>query len=324
MSESFEPAFGLSNEHLQTLFQSLFRKLPMVDTTVEQFELSDGDFLECNWYNKPKNGDTTPIVVLFHGLTGSLESPYIQGIMRKLDENGFSSVLMHLRGCSHNMNRLDRLYHSGDTEDARVWIEHLTEKFPYNPLFAVGYSLGGNLLLKLLGELNDYSPISAAVAVSAPMQLEISANKLNSGFSRFYQYLLMDDLKESLEQKYDLHHIQSLLGIDKEKLEDFTTFWELDDAYTAPIHGFKTAKDYYESSSSKKYLRRISTNTLVIHALDDPFMTPEILPKKGEVSSKVKLELYPHGGHVGFISGSLIKPQYWLEDRIVNYFKEFV
>lgn len=323
MTKPFKPAFGLKNRHLQTLYSSIFRKVPDIDVQEEMFELSDGDFVECNWYNRPSDEGSTPIVVLFHGLAGSVNSPYIKGLMLKLKKSGYSSVLMHFRGCSNKMNRLARSYHSGDTDDAKEWFAHLKQKYPKSSIYAVGYSLGGNMLLKLLGELKENSPVKAAVAISAPMQLEISANRMNSGFSRLYQYLLMKDLKEHLKEKYSTHDMKSLIGIDKEDIDKFKTFWELDNAYTAPIHGFSSAKDYYAKSSSREYLKDITTNTLIIYSLDDPFMTPKILPKKSEVSKRVKLEIHRYGGHVGFISGNIFTPKYWLEDRIINYFEQF-
>jgi predicted alpha/beta-fold hydrolase len=118
--------------------------------------------------------------------------------------------------------------------------------------------------------------------------------------------------------------MKSLINLDKKDVKKLSTFWEFDDAYTAPIHGFASAQDYYTKSSSKQFLKHIKTNTLIIHSLDDPFTTPKILPKKDEISPSIKLEIYPSGGHVGFIDGTLLKPKYWLEERIVNYFNEFV
>jgi len=317
----FTPAAGLENGHLQTLFPALFRKQRPPETEIEQFELDDGDFVECFWHRRPSIDDKTPIVVLFHGLEGSYESPYIQGMMHSLARAGFSSVLMHFRGCAGKENRLPRSYHSGDTGDAKVWIQQLSARYPDTPLFAVGYSLGGNMLLKLLGEWGASSPLAAAVSVSAPMQLEVCANRINSGFSTIYQRHLMKNLKQSLLKKYADHPMRSHIGIDEKDVKKLKTFWEFDDVYTAPVHGFSSASDYYEKSSARQFLKAIETETLIIQALDDPFMTPEILPAEGDVSRHVQMEFYPHGGHVGFVSGSILKPKYWLEERIVNYFK---
>lgn len=317
----FHPAFGLKNSHLQTLFSTLFRKQKEPEIEKERFELSDGDFVESFWHHRPKEHDNTPIVVLFHGLDGSFHSPYIQGVMHALRQKGFSSVLMHFRGCSGESNRMARSYHSGETGDAREWLESLVKRYPGHPLFAVGYSLGGNMLLKLLGELGKASPLIAAVSVSAPMRLEVSADQMDRGFSRFYQYILMKGLKRTLLEKYHHHDMQSLIDIDEAQVQKLRSFWEFDDVYTGPVHGFSGAKEYYEKSSARQYLNAITTDTLIIHALDDPFMTPEILPNKSDISSHVTIETSASGGHIGFIGGSIMKPRYWLDERILSFFR---
>ena len=321
--KAFKPATGLSNRHIQTLFSTFFVRSKNINLDVEQFELDDGDFLECHWYKRAKKGQDKPIVILFHGLAGSYNSPYIQGVMKAFSKNDFSVVLMHFRGCATKENRLPRSYHSGETGDAKSFIKHLQKAYPNTSLFAVGYSLGGNMLLKMLGEYSFNTPLTAAVSVSAPMQLDICANKMNTGFSKFYQSHLLKDLNSSLLKKYKMHDMNSLLSVKENEVKKLKSFWEFDGAYTAPIHGFKSAQDYYTKSSAKQYLNDIQTDTVVIHALDDPFMTPEILPKEGEFSKKVTLEVFAHGGHVGFIGGSILKPEFYLEDRIVSYFKQF-
>ncbi len=316
--KNFKPAFGLKNRHLQTLYPAFFRKSINHAFEIEEFKLDDGDFVDCFWCEKkPLNNE--PIVILFHGLEGSYKSPYIQGIMKALKEVGISSVLMHFRGCSGRVNNKPRAYHSGDTADAKAWIEHLHVSYPNNHLHAIGHSLGGNMLLKLLGECGDKSLLTSAVSISAPMQLDISANTMNSGFAQVYQKHLLKHLKNSLHVKYDYHPMQKLINLKKDDIKKIKTLWEFDDAYTSKIHGFDTAKEYYKLSSSKQYLKKIRTKTLIIHALDDPFMTKEILPKKDELSHSIRLEVHQHGGHVGFVSGTVFKPIYWLENRIIEF-----
>lgn len=320
IKKPFTPAYGLTNAHLQTLYPAFFNKTKYFDTQLEIFKLPDGDFVECIWHKKPIKESQKPIVVLFHGLAGGFNSPYIQRAMNTLGANGFSVVLMHFRGCGKEMNSLPRSYHSGESGDAKAWFRELKKRYPSSPLYAVGYSLGGNMLLKLLGEMGDNSLLTSCISISAPLQLEISADKMDSGFSKLYQYHLMKNLKRDLLKKYKMHDMQSIIGISEDDVQKLNTFWEFDDAYTAPIHGFKDACDYYEKSSSKQFLKAIKTNTLIIHAHDDPFMTPEILPNEDELSTSVKLEVYPNGGHVGFVGGTVFNPNYWLEERIVNYF----
>jgi len=317
---SFKPAWGLKNQHFQTLYSTFFKKIPPLNITIEKFELDDGDFVECYWHKLKKSEETTPIVVLFHGLAGSYNSPYIQGVMQKLYQHGFNSVLMHFRGCSGKPNRLARSYHSGETNDAKAYLSHLKEEFPHAKLFGVGYSIGANMLLKLLGEMKENSPLEKAIAISAPMQLDVCANKIDTGFSKFYQAYLLKSLNKTLEDKYDQHDMKSLIGIEKKDVKNLKTFWEFDDVYTAPINGFKTAQNYYKQCSSKQFLKDIKTPTLIIHAKDDPFMTTEVLPNKNEISPSIELEVSSHGGHVGFIGGSIFNPNYWLEEKIVDFF----
>ncbi len=313
----FQPHPLLKNPHLQTLYAPLLRKQKAPTVEIETFELEDGDFVECYWHlQRPK--DTRPIVILFHGLAGSFHSPYIQGLMRTLHAQKMASVVMHFRGCSGKPNRLPRSYHSGDTADAKAWIYYLHEHYPNNPLYAVGYSIGGNMLLKLLGEEQEQIPLNFAIAISAPMDLKIAADTLQHGFAKLYQAHLLKPLKAMLLNKYQMFDMKSILKREEEEIKKIKTVKEFDDFYTAPIHGFKSALDYYEQSSSKPFLGKITTQTKIIHAIDDPFMTPEVLPNQGEYSSWVQLEVYPHGGHVGFVQGGTLKPKYWLEHRITT------
>ncbi|EPJ51851.1 MAG: hydrolase, alpha/beta fold family [Osedax symbiont Rs2] len=317
---SFQAAPGLTNRHFQTLYATFFRKLAQPKIEIQRFELADGDFVDCHWHAKPSTNSRTPIAVLFHGLTGSYQSSYIKGIMLSLQKAGIASVLMHFRGCSHEINRTARAYHSGDTCDAKAWIAALAQQFPNSKLFAIGYSLGGNMLLKLLAEYRNNSPLCAAVAVSAPLQLQVSAATMQRGFARVYQQHLLGLLKKSLLHKYQYHDYQALIGLSLQQAKRISSIKQFDDLYTARIHGFADAKDYYQRCSAKQYLNHIQTNTLIIQALDDPFMTSAVLPVAEQFPATVKLEVQQHGGHLGFISGKLWRPQYWLEPRIIDYF----
>ena len=323
LSEKFKPAFGMKNKHIQTLYSSFFRNIKQPEIEIEEFTLEDGDFLEAYWHKINNPHANTPIVVLFHGLAGSYESPYIKGIMTSLAKEGFNSVLMHFRSCSGKMNNLPRSYHSGETGDALYFIKSIKKRFPHAKLFGVGYSLGGNMLLKLLGEMGKNSLLDGAVSVSAPLQLDICADAIDNGFSKIYQNHLVKNLNRSLTEKYTKHDMKSLLNFDKKNIKNIKTFWEFDEIYTAPIHGFKSAQDYYTKCSSKQFLKDIDTPTLIIHSADDPFMNADILPNEKELSSQCTFELSKNGGHVGFISASLFKPKYWLETRIIEFIKPF-
>ena len=320
--KNFKPSYLLKNKHIQTVYASLFRKLPNLNFRVEIFTLSDGDFVDCYYYFK--HAEDSKLVVLFHGLAGSYKSPYIQGTIEKLSQNGFNCVLMHFRGCSGKPNKLPRSYHSGDTQDAKEFVAFLKTKYKADKLFGVGYSLGANMLLKLLGENKQNCLLDAAVAVSPPMKLDICANSINKGFSKYYQYRLVQELNAMLETKYDLFDMNSFIKLKRNDIKNIKTFWEFDEHYTAPVHGFKSAKDYYAKSSSFGYLKSIKIPTLLIHAEDDPFMSKEIIPTKKDVSEFVQLNIQKHGGHVGFVTGSFFKPRYWMEEKIVSYFTSIV
>ena len=284
----------------------------------EEFTLPDGDFVELVWQNKKPN-DTRPIVVIFHGLAGSVASPYVIGLMKALEKKEFSSVLMHFRGCGRRPNLKSRAYHSGDTADAKVFIEHLHKSYPSSQLHAVGFSIGGNMLLKLLGEWGEKSLLQSAVSVSAPLDLAICADTIEKGFSRNYQNYLLEPLKKSLLQKYEQFDMELLLNISRKEVENIKTIREFDEKYTAKMHGFKSSEEYYKKCSAKQFLKDIKTSTLIIHALDDPFMTPEILPKGDEISKFVILEVSQHGGHVGFVEGVFRNLNYWLDSKISNF-----
>lgn len=314
----FKPSFLLKNRHLQTLFATFFRKENLGEVEQELFNLPDGDFVECVWKTqKPKEGQR--IVVIFHGLAGSVASPYVIGHMNALEREGVASVLMHFRGCGRKPNLKPRAYHSGDTADAKAFIEYLHKTYPKSKLHAVGFSIGGNMLLKLLGEWGKESLLSSAVSVSAPMQLDVCADTIEKGFAKYYQNYLLKPLKESLLQKYEVFDMEAEIGIKSEDIKCIETIREFDEKYTAKMHGFKSSVDYYKKCSAKQFLKSIAVPTLIVHALDDPFMTPEILPNSDELSEFVTLEVSEHGGHVGFVGGTFRNPTYWLDEGLVGF-----
>lgn len=314
----FKTSFLLRNPHVQTLFATFFRKDKLEKVETEEFTLSDGDFVECVWQHK-KPTDHRPIVVFFHGLAGSVNSPYIIGLMNALEKQGFASVLMHFRGCGKKENLKPRAYHSGETGDAKAFIEHLQKTYPNNSLHAVGFSIGGNMLLKLLAEWGSNAPVHSAVSVSAPLRLDICADSIEKGFARVYQNYLLTPLKATLLQKYQKFEMQKYIGIDEEEIKKLKTIRAFDDAYIAPMFGFNSSQGYYDQCSARQYLKDIKTKTLIIHAKDDPFMTEEIIPSEEELSDSVRLEVSEQGGHVGFVTGTFRKPVYWLDGRIVRF-----
>ncbi|MGR8935603.1 MAG: hydrolase [Gammaproteobacteria bacterium] len=315
---AFKPAWWLSNPHMQTLWPALCRRYPFPRRTRETLATSDGDFVDLDWYGQAP----APIVILLHGLSGSSRSKYILGMQEALGKCGFRSVALNFRGCGGRPNHTARCYHSGDTEDLDYLYRWLKAKEPATPLAAVGFSLGGNVLLKWLGEQGGSVDLFAAAAVSVPLQLNLCADRMDSGFSRLYRNRLLNELKDYVRHKC-LHLRRKGACGEVEKLERLgdlsalRSFWDYDDHVVAKLYGFRDVHDYYQQSSSRQYLKKIRIATLIVQARDDPFMTPAVIPGESELSPSVRLEITLGGGHVGFISGTVPgRPHYWLEQRI--------
>jgi predicted alpha/beta-fold hydrolase len=226
---------------------------------------------------------------------------------------------MHFRGCGSRTNDSLRSYHAGETEDASFFIDTLKQDFPQARLHAIGYSLGGNMLLKLVSTYSEDSPLDSAVAVSTPLELETCTLHLSKGFAKLYQYYLLKDLKTHLLQKAHKLDLLTPLGLSIQRIKDIKSIYEFDDIYTAPVHGFSDAHEYYTRNSSRQFLSEIKMPTLMIHAQDDPFMPSSVFPKVHELSKSIQFELYENGGHVGFIEGSLLQPRFWLQKRIQSF-----
>ncbi|MBA3582436.1 MAG: hydrolase [Gammaproteobacteria bacterium] len=310
MSVFFKAPWWLTNGHAQTLWASKIRARPVLSTHRERWELNDGDFLDLDFTDVANATADTPVVLVLHGLAGSIDSKYASSILQTLQQHGYRGVLMHFRSCSGEANRLPRSYHSGETTDPRYVIQQLQHRFPQAPLAAIGYSLGGNVLLKLLGE-QAVSGLQTAIAISVPFELASCANRLNRGFSKFYRDYLLRGMKKSLRLKLKT----VALPIDHKAALRCRDFWEFDNLVTAPLHGFRDVHDYYAQSSSRAYIPNIQTPTLILHALDDPFMTHDCIPTAAELPACVQLELSDHGGHVGFRQHQ----GYWLETRILHH-----
>ncbi|WP_372866015.1 hydrolase [Pseudomonas sp.] len=327
MNPTFKAAWWLPGPHLQTLWNPLCRKPPDLQRRRERLWLEDGDFLDLDWHGPHEA--TAPLVLVLHGLTGSSSSHYVLGLQQALAARGWASVALNWRGCSGEPNLLARGYHSGASDDLAETIGHLRALRPMTPLYVVGYSLGGNVLLKYLGETGGDSLVQGAAAVSVPFRLDQCADRLGLGFSRIYQAHFMNEMVAYVKTKQRLFAHQGMadrlstldnLGA----LDGMRTFWDFDGRITAPLHGFSDAQDYYKRSSSRYFLGSIATPTLLIQAADDPFVFRHSLPEAGELSPSTQFELHEHGGHVGFIDGSPRRPGYYLERRIPQWLAEQV
>lgn len=315
-NNAYKPAWWLPGPHLQTIWPTLKNDKINLSLRRERIELPDGDFLDIDWAG-PEQG---PIVLLLHGIAGNLDSPYIKRSLRTFVANGWRGALMYFRGCSGNANRLPRYFHSGDTADFHHVLSILRNREPNTPVASVGFSLGGNVLLKWLGEKQQQELLTAAVAISVPFELNKAANKLNQGISRAYQWWILREMKSMVKRKCT----QMSMPIDPAMIDELRTFWQYDDLITAPLHGFKNASEYYEKSSSRQYIPFIQTPTLILHAYDDPFLPPDAIPLASELPACVQLKVVPQGGHVGFVSGDIPwRSSYWFEEQISGYLQNF-
>ena len=313
----FKPAWWLPGANLQTLWPYFFRRKTQVDLARERLELPDGDFVDlCLTANAG-----APVVAVFHGLEGCVDSHYVKPLLAAIEKRGWHGVFMHFRGCSGEYNRLERSYHSGDTGDIGFLVEHLRNLYPGTPIAAVGYSLGGNALLKYLGEADRGGQVHAAAAVSVPYSLAEGAKQLKTGFSRVYQRRLLGLLKRKITGKFSARDCP----FDLDEVSQLNDFFRFDDRITAPLHGFAGVMDYYNRSSSLPFLKSITVPSLLLHARDDPFMTEHVIPEDDELSEYVRLELAETGGHIGFVSGKVPGyASYWLERRIIEFFDGYL
>jgi predicted alpha/beta-fold hydrolase len=279
--------------------------------------LPDGDVTVVDWMaDGPAIDSGAPLLVILHGLEGSANSSYARSLLHAAASMGWRAAVLHFRDCGDYRNRLPRRYHAGETSDIRYFLESLVTAGQTGPMAAAGFSLGGSVLLKYLGENGVSTPLQAAAAISVPLSLHDSADALTSGFSKIYQHYLLKRMKKAIRRKFDRH----TAAFDWDRAMHARSFAEFDDAVTAPLHGFSGKDEYYDRSSSVGFLAAIRRPTLIINALDDPFMTPAAIPAADQLSDSVQIEISEIGGHVGFVGGNLPwRPEYYLPSRIINF-----
>lgn len=316
----FTPAHGLRNAHLQTLLPRFLRRHPLFTPVTQRIDTPDGDFLDLAWTDAPEHcAPDQPVMVLFHGLEGSFHSPYANGLLHAAKQQGWLGVMMHFRGCSGEMNRLPRSYHSGETGDARFFLHWLRQQLPTQPFMAVGVSLGGNMLVNYLAETQTASDVVAAQVISPPLDLAACSERIQQGFSQVYQRYLLGSMKRNLDQKIAAH--PEAMPVDTARAQQIATLWQFDEHITAPLHGFADADDYYRRCSGLSKLHQITTPLRIIHAKDDPFMTEAVIPPQ-PLPAHIDYHLSEHGGHVGFVTGHWRKPTFWLEHTVPAWFTQ--
>ncbi len=318
-SADFRAPRGLANRHVQTLLPRLLPRRPLPHQ-VEILELPDGDFVELAWATPAPTDSAAPLFVLFHGLEGSLDSPYARDLLGAASGLGWRAVLMHFRGCGSCPNRLPRAYHSGDTADAYWLISQLAHRYPRALKVAAGVSLGANMLVKLVAEQGgDGLDLAGAIAISAPLDLAASAETLHRGFSRIYERHLLASLKAKVAPR-----LPSLpLALDRAGLAQLKSLRDYDDAVTAPLHGFAGAEDYYRRASAGRLIGELELPTLLLHADDDPFMPPGLFTRLPAPGDAVRVEVSRHGGHVGFMEASRGGLRSWLARRVASQLEDW-
>jgi uncharacterized protein len=317
----YSPAWWIPGGHLQTLWGKLFRRQTPALTVLERWDTPDGDFLELHRLTARRDA---PRLLLLHGLEGTVRSHYAQALLNEAARRGWGADLLIFRSCGSELNLTRRFYHSGETGDVAFILDRILDEFPASQLALVGVSLGGNVLLKFLGERGEDLPpqLKAAAAISVPFDLARSSMRVNRGFSKFYQRFFLNSLRKKAQEKArrfpDLASRDGIAAL--RTLEDF------DNLITGPLHGFRDAQDYYARSSSLPYLKNIRLKTLLFSAVDDPLLPAEVLDEVREVARynpALEVDFVDKGGHAGFITGSVPwRPFYYAEYRVGEFFAE--
>ena len=315
----YAPAWWLPGPHARTMWGKFFRRTPPLPTRVERWDTDDGDFIDLVRLDAPLG---RPHLIVLHGLEGTARSHYVRGLFLEAARRGWAADLLLFRGCGGELNRTRRFYHSGETGDLSAVSHALLGADRTAPFFLAGVSLGGNVLLKWLGERGARTDprVVAAAAVSVPFDLARAAQRIDQGFSRVYQRHFLQSLRAKALAKID--RIPDLAS--RSRVESARTLYAFDDAVTAPVHGFADADDYYSRSSSLGFLSEIRVPTFLLSAIDDPFLPPDVLHAVERVAadnSKIELEFVQKGGHVGFIAGpNPLRPFYYAEWRVMRFF----
>jgi predicted alpha/beta-fold hydrolase len=322
---AYTAPWWLPGGHAQTLYAALAAPRPRVAYRRERWDTPDGDFIDLDWLDSPSvlsrqsSLKEPPLVVLFHGLEGSSRSHYAVALMAAVRDAGWRGAVVHFRGCSGEPNRLSRAYHSGDAPEIDWIVRRLRAQNAAAPLFATGVSLGGNALLKWLGDCGESAAplVDAAVGISVPLDLMITGNVLGQGFNRVYTRNFLATLRTM-----SLVKLERFPGLfDAGAVRAARTLREFDDVVTAPLHGFKDVDDYWTRASSKPGLTHIRVPTLLLNARDDPMVPASALPGADEVSAAVTLELPEHGGHAGFVGGRFPGHLGWMPARVLEFFR---
>lgn len=322
-ASGYRAPFWLPGGHAQTIVPALFARLPVVTYRRERWDTPDGDFIELDWLDHgsaaPVAADA-PLLVLFHGLEGSSASHYARAMAAAARERGWRAVVPHFRSCSGPLNLMPRFYHLADSSEVD-WVLRRLRRQHRGPLVAAGVSLGGNVLLHWLSQRReDASIVTAAAAISAPLDVHAGGKMLAEGFGMIYTRSFLKTLKVKAQQK--LTQYPGLF--DGYAMLSARNMYEFDDVVTAPLHGFRNADDYWTRATVRPLLGEIKVPTLVLNARNDPFLPGTALPAQKDVAASVRLEQPLHGGHVGFMTGPFPGRYGWLATHVLSYLESFV
>lgn len=316
INDQLQPNLFFRNKHFNTLYRYI-RNKELISFTRERMQTSDADFIDLDI----SSVQSKKVIIAIHGLEGSSKSSYIQSLTYKANQQDYDVVAMNLRGCSGEPNLLASSYHSGKTSDVLEVIQFVEQKNSYDEMHLIGYSLGGNLTLKLVGELENNYPsiLKSAIGISVPCDLKGSSQILNKGFNKLYQYNMLSTLLKKAE--YKIKQFPNL-KINREKVLQAKNFETYDDYFTSQLNGFKNADDYYKKSSCKQFIPAIKIPSLLINALDDSFLSESCYPyKEAEKNNNFTFLTPKYGGHVGFYSSFNTETNFWLENQILSFIK---
>jgi uncharacterized protein len=303
----YSPPWFLFNAHLETIYPSLFRKVIVNDFQQERVSTQDNDFLDLFWLKQ--NSDK--VVIISHGLEGNVQRAYVKGMAKAFYEKEFDVLAWNCRGCGDEMNKALRFYHSGASDDLGDVVNHVIRQ-GYKEIYLIGFSLGGNLTLKYVGEKSVDPAVKGVATFSVPLDLYTSCLQIAKPSNWIYSRRFLKSLKNKIRTKAKL-----MSGLDASSLQNITSLEQFDDRYTGPLHGFKNARDYYQRCSAISFLSTIAVPTLIVNALNDPFLSKECFPRRID-NSFVQFETPTKGGHVGFFqfSGNGL---YWSEQRALDF-----
>ncbi|SHN09508.1 YheT family hydrolase [Polaribacter sp. KT 15] len=317
LKSDFSPTLPFKNGHFNTIYRPLFSKETCTYSR-KRISTWDNDFIDLDF---SKVGSKN-LVLLIHGLEGSSQSKYIISSVNHLNSKGLDTVSLNLRSCSGEDNLLLDTYHSGKTEDVDYVIKHINTNYNYDSIVIIGFSLGGNLTLKYLGEYQEKlsNIVKGGIAVSVPIDITSAEKELDKFKNRLYVEVFFKTLKSKILDKANKF---PEFQLDKERLKKATKFKHLEYLYTVPVFGFKNPEDYWEKASSKPYLSKIDRPTLLLNAKDDTFLSAECYPRKEAIKSRnFYLEIPEFGGHCGFMSSFKTEENNWLETKIASFIEE--